>query len=117
MKFKISAVTVCILIGIFIPCWTLALSLDDFKPVYAGVSLHYAQEIEWIFNNSDYVDYESRQLRLFAGNNFTDSWHLEYELVVADVREERDGWHKNETLYGFQVGILYDFLRFKHMSS
>ena len=94
-----------------IPGMTRAMDLEFIKPEYIGTSLHYGTETDIILYNSDYVDYDNRQTKFFAGKKIADSWRMEYEFVVASIREHRNWYKKDETLFGFQAGILYDFLR------
>ncbi len=78
---------------------------------YVGISHHYAEEANGLLKNSTIVDYESRQLRIYAGKYLKDSYRMECEIIFANIKEQGD-IKKEEILYGIQTGILYDILRF-----
>lgn len=113
--YKLIVIFLLAVIVIIIPGWALAFDRASLKPEYIGTSLHYGSEAKTIFKDSDYVDYDNRQIRFFTGKYITDPWRMEFEFIVASIREDSDWFKKNETLFGFQAGILYDFLQFNNI--
>ncbi len=83
---------------------------------YFGSSVHYARETDIIFKKSDYVDYDTRQMRLFLGGSLKNPWHTEWEIVIGNDREHSDVMKKDGMLFGIQWGVLYDFFKYKKIS-
>ncbi|MGD9160112.1 MAG: hypothetical protein PVG39_16985 [Desulfobacteraceae bacterium] len=111
MKYRLVTALVVLVIVFCFFNWSIAEERGLKSKEYMGLSYQYATETNWLFKNSDYVNYESRQIRFYAGKNFTGSWRMEWEFVVAGIKEHGD-IKKEEILYGIQTGFLYDFLRF-----
>jgi hypothetical protein len=116
MKYKLFGLLVCLIIGVCFPVWIMAADQEFKGQEYMGISFHYDRETDIIFRNSDYVDYDSRQLSFFTGRNIIDSWRMEYVLILAELRQHIDTKKKREMLYGVQTGLLYDFLQFDHFT-
>ncbi|MGD9159321.1 MAG: hypothetical protein PVG39_12990 [Desulfobacteraceae bacterium] len=107
IKYRLIGIAACVVIETLFPYKIWAMDLEAIKSEYMGTSYHYARETGGLFKNSDYVNYESRQLRFFTGKNIFDSWQMEWEFVIANVMEQRDT-KKDE--------MLYDLLRFDQFS-
>ena len=109
MKYKLFGVLVCLVIEFCFFDWAMAENQGISNQKYVGISYNYATETNWLFKHSDYVNYESQQLRCYAGNKFKGSYRVEWEFIIANIKEQGDT-KKEEILYGIETGILYDLL-------